>query len=505
MTESQTLLLEFAKSGSEPAFRELVACYIDLVYSTAVRLADGDTHTAEDVAQIVFVDLARLAKGFSTDVQLGGWLHRHTCFVASKTLRGERRRHFRERQAVEMNAQTDHSQARLVEVAPILDEAINQLGAADRAAVLLRFYERLDFRSVAQTMGINEAAAQKRVARALEKLHLLLKRRGVTLSAAVLATALAGEAVKAAPTGLAASISGAAVAGAATATGNTLTLLKFMAATKLKTGAVAAVIVASVVIPLLVQRQAQARLAEQDKIWQRQSHQLAQLTSENERRANLLAQTTNSPPPSDGQFRELLRLRGEVGRLKGILESMSAGKTAAPMSPAEQIAALKQMYAARVDRLKQWLEDHPSEQIATLKSASDDLWLGAVENMTDDASDDDFKRAASLLRGNADGEVFDKLFGALRKYGAANGGQFPTDLSQLAPYLASPIDSAILQRFEIVPTSSLISELQPTGVWAITQVAAADPLLDSRAAYGLTDGRNVDERTSNRWTYVPNP
>src|SRR5580658_9723042 len=117
MTESQTLLVEFAKSASEAAFRELVARYIDLVYSTAVRLAGGDTHTAEDVAQIVFVDLARLAKGFSTEVQLGGWLHRHTCFVAAKTLRGERRRRFRERQAVEINAQTDHSQARLAEVA----------------------------------------------------------------------------------------------------------------------------------------------------------------------------------------------------------------------------------------------------------------------------------------------------------------------------------------------------------------------------------------------------
>jgi hypothetical protein len=231
---------------------------------------------------------------------------------------------------------------------------------------------------------------------------------------------------------------------------------------------------------------------------------LAQLTSDNQRLAGLLSQTTSSPPPSESQFREVLRLRGEVGRLKRILQSMSAGKTAAPMSPEEQIAALKQMYAARVDRLKQWLEDHPSEQIATLKTASDGLWLTAVENMSDDANEDDFKRAASNLRANADGEVLGKLFGALRKYGAANGGQFPTDLSQLLPYLASPIDPAILQRFEIVPASSLISELQPTGDWAITQVAAADPVLDSRDAYGLTDGRHADERTSNRWTYVPN-
>ena len=40
--------------------------------------------------------------------------------------------------------------------------------------------------------------------RALEKLHCLLKRRGVTLSAAALGTMLAGQVVSAAPAGLAA-------------------------------------------------------------------------------------------------------------------------------------------------------------------------------------------------------------------------------------------------------------------------------------------------------------
>src|ERR1022692_1125446 len=135
MTDSQTLLADYAKNGSEAAFGELVARYLDLVYSTAARLTGGDTHTAQDVAQTVFVDLARLAKSFSREVRLGGWLHRHTCFVAAKTLRGERRRQSRERQAVEMNAMQDQSEAHLGEVAPILDEAINQLGAADREAV----------------------------------------------------------------------------------------------------------------------------------------------------------------------------------------------------------------------------------------------------------------------------------------------------------------------------------------------------------------------------------
>ena len=49
---------------------------------------NGDTHLAEDVTQTVFADLAKLAPTLSSDVMLGGWLHRHACFVAGKILRG---------------------------------------------------------------------------------------------------------------------------------------------------------------------------------------------------------------------------------------------------------------------------------------------------------------------------------------------------------------------------------------------------------------------------------
>src|SRR6266568_4329164 len=180
MTDSQRLLAEYVQTGADAAFRELVTRYVGLVYSTARRLVDGDTHRAEDVAQIVFVDLARTARTLPGDVLLGGWLHRHTCFVAAKTMRGERRRQSRERQAVEMNALQDTSGTDLSLIAPILDEAINELGDADRTAVLLRFFEQHDFHSVGQALGSNEDAARMRVTRALDKLHALLKRRGVT-------------------------------------------------------------------------------------------------------------------------------------------------------------------------------------------------------------------------------------------------------------------------------------------------------------------------------------
>src|ERR1017187_4828859 len=210
MTDSQQLLAEYRQNGSDAAFRELVSRYVDLVYSTALRLVEGDTHRAEDVAQTVFVDLARKVRTLPHEVRLGGWLHRDACLVAGHTMRGERRRQSRERQAVEMNVLGNHSEADFSRVAPLLDAAINELEEADRTAILLRFFEQQDFRAVGLALGSNEDAARMRVTRALEKLEGFLKRRGVTTSAASLGVVLTANAVQAAPVGLAVTISTAA-------------------------------------------------------------------------------------------------------------------------------------------------------------------------------------------------------------------------------------------------------------------------------------------------------
>jgi RNA polymerase sigma factor (sigma-70 family) len=330
MTESQQLLAQYVETGSEAAFRDLVMRYVDLVYSAAVRLVDGDTHLAQDVTQTVFADLARMARSLSREVMIGGWLHRHACFVAGKTLRSERRRRARERQAVEMNAIEDHSAANLALIAPILDEAIDQLGPEDRAAIVLRFFEQGDFRAVGEALGSNEDAARKRVERALDKLHGLLTRRGVVLSATALGATLATQAVTAAPAGFAVSVSTAALAAATSGGGTALTLLKIMSMTKLKIGIVGAVITAAVAVPWVMQHQAQTRLAEASESLRQRTEQNSRLAAENERLSNLLPRSATPAPPTNDSAREVLRLRGEVGRLRRESAEEQAAKTNSP-------------------------------------------------------------------------------------------------------------------------------------------------------------------------------
>ncbi len=316
MTETKQLLARYAETGSEPAFRELTSRYVDLVHSAALRLVNGDLHRAQDVTQTVFADLARLARSLSSDVMLGGWLHRHTCFVASKTMRAERRRVARERQAVEMNAIEDHSAANLALVAPVLDEAINQLNAEDRTAILLRFFEQQDFQSVGAALGSNEEAARKRVDRALGKLESHLKHRGVALSAVALGSTLATGAVTAAPSGLAVSISTIAIAGTVGSGVTTITILKIMSMTKLKVGIITAVVAAGVSIPWVIQHNTQTKLNAANEALRQQTERNEQLVEENARLAEKTTQPSEAVTTSNGPSLELLRLRGEVGRLR---------------------------------------------------------------------------------------------------------------------------------------------------------------------------------------------
>ncbi len=255
MTDTNQLLREYAQRGSESAFQKLVACYLDLVYSVALRRAGADVHLAQDIAQSVFTDLARKARTLPPDVQLGGWLHRHTCFVASTAMRAERRRWARERQEVEMNTLNAVTQNAADDLGPVLDEAIDQLEATDREAILLRFFERRDLREVGVALGISEDAAQKRVSRAVDKLRERMTASGVATTTTALGAALVTSAVSAAPAGLVSTISGAALATAGVSTGIVAGLLKALLSTKVQVALAAALVSVGMVALVLVSRQ----------------------------------------------------------------------------------------------------------------------------------------------------------------------------------------------------------------------------------------------------------
>lgn len=215
-TDSLDLLRRYVNDGSEAAFAELAERHLPLVFSAALRQVGGDAATAEDVAQAVLTDLARKAPRLLRHPSLSGWLYTSTRHLAAKARRTEQRRRVREQTAHDMNQllQAPAAEPLWEELRPVLDDAMHDLHAADREAVLLRYFERRPLAEVGARLGLTENAARMRVDRALDKLRAALAKRGVASTAAALALVLADQAIGSVPAGLADRIGPAALAGA---------------------------------------------------------------------------------------------------------------------------------------------------------------------------------------------------------------------------------------------------------------------------------------------------
>lgn len=78
---------------------------------------------------------------------------------------------------------------------------------------------------------------------------------------------------------------------------------------------VGAIVVASGAAPLLIQHHARVQWREREALLRQQAGQFAELAAENTRLSKLVARTKTSSLSSD-QFTELMKLRGEIGRLR---------------------------------------------------------------------------------------------------------------------------------------------------------------------------------------------
>lgn len=383
--EDQALLREFAEAGSEPAFCQLVERHVNLVYSTARRRL-GDVHRAQDVAQQVFVLLARKASRLPARVMLAGWLYRTTCHVASELRRREARHQHRVQQAAAaMN--TESSDDAWHEIEPRLDEAMALLSETDRDAVVLRFFENKSLREVGAALGVSDDAAQKRLSRAVERLRSLLSPRDRPLTGSALVAALAAGAIQSAPTGLATTLAAGALSHALLIPSTSIALMSWtslkpvIAATTILAAGTALVVQTTRLNALRqanTELQTRAQQAERTAETARDEAARAARAADNDPRttelARLRAELTALRRTQSEAAAENARLREAMAQVNRDLQSQPA-RSETPGDPAPE--AMQTLGRARLNYGRHWAlacilfaEEHGGRMPATLAEAA---------------------------------------------------------------------------------------------------------------------------------------
>jgi RNA polymerase sigma factor (sigma-70 family) len=208
------LLALFTARREEAAFVALVQRHGPLVLNVCRRLLRQE-QDAEDVFQATFLVLARKAGSVRWHGSAAPWLHAVAHRLALKARAEALRRRRKEHEAARERPTTTAEDMSWREAVAILEEELGRLPERYRAPLLLCCWEGKTRDEAARLLGRTAGAVKGRLERGRELLRARLARRGVALSAGLLAVGLTRGGVPAALAGATVRLALATVGGAA--------------------------------------------------------------------------------------------------------------------------------------------------------------------------------------------------------------------------------------------------------------------------------------------------
>jgi C-terminal peptidase prc len=184
------LLERFSVGRDEAAFAALVERHGPLVWGVCRRVLRQE-QDAEDAFQATFLVLARKAGTVRWRDSVHNWLYEVASRLAAEARVKAARRRLHEGRAAAL-ARTETLPDDIArELGAVLDEELRRLPARLRAPLLLCYLEGRTSDQAARHLGWSLRTLQRRLAQGRDLLRVRLTRRGLTLSAALAAPALA--------------------------------------------------------------------------------------------------------------------------------------------------------------------------------------------------------------------------------------------------------------------------------------------------------------------------
>jgi RNA polymerase sigma-70 factor (ECF subfamily) len=173
----EQLMWRTAMQDDESAFTNLVNRWHPPLLRLCLRMI-GNPHTAEDLAQEAFCRVFRQRKAYQPKSRFSTWLWRIALNLCYDELRAPRRR-----EEPWLGPEDETGNSTLVSSQPAPDrhavraeesrlvrQALDGLPDAYRTVLVLRHYQDLKFREIAEILGIPEGTVKSRMAEALNQL-----------------------------------------------------------------------------------------------------------------------------------------------------------------------------------------------------------------------------------------------------------------------------------------------------------------------------------------------
>lgn len=164
-------------------FADFVRQYQDMVYTTAIRIT-GNARDAQDISQEVFVKAFEQFESMLNHENPGGWLRTTTRNLSINTVvRYQKRFQFPWEKSGSESMEGEPVDCRddtswLFDTSDMLKRALLKLSHAQRAALVLHYYEGFEYQEIAKKLGISLSKVKTDILRGKREMQKYLNKWG---------------------------------------------------------------------------------------------------------------------------------------------------------------------------------------------------------------------------------------------------------------------------------------------------------------------------------------
>ncbi len=191
MMHSDTLVTR-AKDGDQNAQGKLVQLWYKRIYNFGYKFF-MDHDLAMEVSQKTFISMCKNLRGLQDNARFKSWLYKiavNYCREEARKKKGDRSLSFdvvwnREAEdspkweSTGQRQDNPESQLERRELADILQQALGELNVEQREVVIMKEYEGLKFREIAEVLNISENTVKSRMYYGLDGLRKILDRKNI--------------------------------------------------------------------------------------------------------------------------------------------------------------------------------------------------------------------------------------------------------------------------------------------------------------------------------------